>query len=152
MTPQRAPVSSRILLIEDSSGDVYLLRHALAEHGANCQLDVIQDGEEALQAVERISRREEPLPTVIVLDLNLPKVGGIEILERIRATDGFSGVPVMVLTSSLSDKDKRRAEALGADFYVTKPMGVAEFMALGATLRQLCERPQRGGPIIAAAL
>jgi CheY-like chemotaxis protein len=127
----------RILVAEDNPGDVFLLRQALLEHSIPCELDVARDGEEAVRFLGRVAESDAGRPRMIILDLNLPKVHGLEVLESVKRNPAFTGVPVIILTSSLSIKDKQQAEMLGADLYITKPSNLNDFMAIGKTLREL---------------
>jgi CheY-like chemotaxis protein len=127
----------RIFLAEDNPADVYLLREALGvEADRTVELLVAQDGEEAMEYVHRQGRFAElPKPDLIVLDLNLPKSDGSDILREIRRNSDFHDVPVVVLTSSDSPRDRAAAERLGADGYITKPSDLDAFLSLGDTLR-----------------
>ncbi len=134
-------VLQRILVVEDNPGDVYLLEQALAEHGVICEIDLAEDGEQALSILGRISSSRYAPPRMIVLDLNLPKVHGLQVLERAQAIPALSDVPVIVLTSSMSLNDKRSAEKLGAALFITKPSNINDYLAIGATLRKYCAEP-----------
>lgn len=126
-----------ILLAEDNPADVYLLREALANHSGSehINLVVVKDGEVALEYVNREGAYAgAAVPDLIVLDLNLPKSDGSDVLRCIRQTAEFSGIPVIVLTSSDSPRDRSTIEQLGADCYLTKPSDLDAFLALGATL------------------
>jgi two-component system, chemotaxis family, response regulator Rcp1 len=127
----------RIFLAEDNPADVYLLREALGvEADRTIELLVAQDGEEALDYVYRRGRFSEmPKPDLVVLDLNLPKSDGSDILRAIRETSDLRDVPVVVLTSSDSPRDRAAAQRLGADGYITKPSDLDAFLSLGETLR-----------------
>ena len=94
---------SRIALVEDNPADVYMFRRALNAKGVDFQLIHLADGEAAIAAFSIMNGdTEAPLPDLIVLDLNLPKIGGIEVLTRMRKLDRLSQVPVAILTSSSS--------------------------------------------------
>jgi two-component system, chemotaxis family, response regulator Rcp1 len=96
-----------IALIEDAESDVLLIREALEQAGLKFDLRVMGDGEEALEFIAKIDNDETmPLPRLIILDLNLPKVSGGQVLERVRQSSRCGSVPVLVLTSSDSPKDK----------------------------------------------
>src|SRR5580693_3648662 len=108
---------SRILLAEDNPADVYLIRIALEEHGVDLPLQVAANGEEVLQILDQQQALPESDLVLIILDLNLPRHDGIEILQRLRETDRLAGVPVVVLTSSDSPRDRVVASQLGAARY-----------------------------------
>ena len=127
-----------ILLAEDNPADVYLIREALREHNVECTLRVVADGKEVLGI---ISRREAGNLSLIVLDLNLPRHDGLEILERLRETVELSHIPVVVLTSSDSPRDRLAATRLGAACYYRKPSSLAQFMDLGVVLKDLLAKP-----------
>ena len=128
----------RILLAEDNPADVYLLRESLRSH-PTVELEVVYDGEEALDFVfRRNSFAHAAKPDLIVLDLNLPKSDGNEVLSAIRSTSDLSDVPVMILTSSDSPKDRTLALMLGANSFLTKPSDLDQFMALGDVIVTQC--------------
>jgi chemotaxis family two-component system response regulator Rcp1 len=121
-----------ILLAEDNDGDVFLVRRALEKQGLDHELTVARNGEEALRLLERAGRDPdfEP-PDLIVLDLNLPKVDGAQVLLRIRKSTALGAIPVIILTSSDSPKDRESALELGANMYFRKPTDLQSFMHLG---------------------
>ncbi len=129
-----------ILLGEDNPADVYLIRQALDENAVLYTLEVASHGGEMLSALTK--KRTEP-PDLIVLDLNLPRYDGLELLKVIREKAELKDVPVVILTSSDSPKDRVAASAFGADCYIRKPSGLDEFMAIGGTLQSLLSRRQR---------
>src|SRR5689334_15981202 len=135
-------MSGEILLAEDNPADVYLIRRALREHGVEHPIRVSSDGKDALQIVAREGayRERQPLDLVI-LDLNLPRHDGIEILERLRATEEFDRIPVVVLTSSDSPRDRQSATRLGATLYLRKPTSLEQFLGMGQLFKRLLERP-----------
>jgi len=125
-----------IFLAEDNPADVYLLKEALAVESSDA-VDVIvaQDGEEAMDFVERRGAfQHTATPDLIVLDLNLPKSDGSDVLRSIRESSVLSSVPVVILTSSDSPRDRAAVESLGANHYITKPSDLDAFLALGGTL------------------
>ena|SRR5437867_8687021 len=131
-----------ILLAEDNPADVYLIRRALREHGVDLAVRVSGDGKDTLQILAREGayQQREPL-ALIILDLNLPRHDGIEILERLRASQEFDRVPVVVLTSSDSPRDRQSANRLGATLYLRKPTSLEQFLAMGQLFKSLLERP-----------
>ncbi|HTS66630.1 MAG TPA: response regulator [Candidatus Acidoferrales bacterium] len=128
----------RILLAEDNPADVYLIREALQDHGVRCTMRVATDGKEVLEIVGGESAQTIESFSLIILDLNLPRHDGIEILERIKA-GGLAHVPVVVLTSSDSPRDRLLATQLGARQYLRKPSNLDQFLALGAVFKDLLE-------------
>ena len=129
-----------ILLAEDDPADVFLVREALAEHHVSATLRVIPDGQEVLRLLSPESLAACRNVALIILDLNLPRNDGIEILERVRATHELAGVPVVVLTSSDSPRDRMVATKLGATRFLRKPSGLDQFLGLGAIFKDLLEQ------------
>ena len=127
----------RILLAEDNPADVYLIREALREHGVDCPIRVVSDGEDVLQLIADPDRLETEGLALIILDLNLPLHDGIEILQQLRGTATLARVPVVVLTSSDSPRDRIVASELGAACYLRKPSNLEQFLDLGAVFKEL---------------
>lgn len=125
-----------ILLAEDNPADVYLIREALKEHGIDSPVHVVWDGKEVLQFIEQASSAAHRLG-LIILDLNLPRHDGIEVLQRLRETEGLSHVPVVVLTSSDSPRDRVVASEFGATCYLRKPFSLEQFLSLGGVFKDL---------------
>jgi CheY-like chemotaxis protein len=120
-----------ILLVEDNPADVALIREALSEIGSPVRLMVAKDGAEAIARV----RKEGPYsqascPDLILLDLNLPKISGHEVLEAIRGDHDLKWIPVIVLTTSEAESDIFRSYATGANCYITKPPDLDGFFAM----------------------
>lgn len=126
-----------ILLGEDNPADVYLIRQALQEHGIEYNLEIASHGGEMLAALNR--ERDRP-PDLIILDLNLPRYDGLEVLKILRDNSSLQSIPVVILTSSDSPKDRVAASNFGADCYIRKPSKLDEFMAIGKTLQSLLNR------------
>ncbi|BCT68853.1 response regulator [Nitrosospira sp. NRS527] len=116
-----------ILLIEDNPMDVDLTRRAFIRHNLANPLEVMRDGQEAIDFVAGW-RAGDPVPSVILLDLKLPKISGLEVLRVIRAHPDIGTVPVVVLTSSAEDDDIRKAYLLGANSYIVKPVDFEKFI------------------------
>ena len=141
MKPEPAPLA-RIFLAEDNPADVYLIKHALRLHGVAFDLEVAQDGRQALSFLRGDANlTEASRPRLILLDLNLPQHDGTEILLCIRQNDVLASVPVVVFTSSDSPKDRSMAMESGATRYFRKPSNLEDFMAIGATLKELLHPP-----------
>jgi|SRR5271170_4902278 len=129
----------KILLAEDNSGDVLLVRRALQKHQIEHELTVIEDGEAAMRYLEATgsSGNPEECPDLILLDLNLPRCSGSQILERLKSNPAYQNSPVIVLTSSDSPHDRAKAIDLGAARYFCKPTDLAGFMSLGQVVRDV---------------
>jgi CheY-like chemotaxis protein len=140
LSPSTNQRAVRILLAEDNDGDIFLVRRALEKRGVYHQLTVARNGEEALELLERAETGPSAeAPGLILLDLNLPKIDGTQVLSRIRKTNAFSATPVIVLTSSDSPKDRESALALGANVYFRKPTDLQSFMHLGEVVEQVLQ-------------
>ena len=127
---------ARVLLVEDNEADVRLTREALREPGPPVRLSYVADGEQALAFL----RREEGYadaqrPDLVLLDLNLPRKNGLEVLDELRADPELASVPVVMLTSSAAEQDVRSCYALGARSYVVKPHELDAFMELIGAIR-----------------
>jgi CheY-like chemotaxis protein len=128
---------THILLIEDHAPDVFLVKEALKTRGITCELTHVRDGEEARSYLWGVAS-VDVAPDLIVLDLNLPKLEGLELLKIIRGRPCLAYTPVMVLTSSREPNDQDRAHRQGANAYITKPVGFHEFVrAVGNAAKQL---------------
>ena len=133
--------AARILLAEDNDGDVFLVRRALSKRGLSHELVVAHNGEEALSWIDAHMGEEsrDTAPNLILLDLNLPRVDGAQILSHLRKSDAFCCTPVIVLTSSDSPRDRQTALELGANLYFRKPTDLASFMDLGRIIEETLE-------------
>lgn len=121
----------RILLVEDSPNDVELTLEALSEYNLANEVEVAKDGQEALDFLYyhgQFSDRPDGNPAVILLDLKLPKINGIEVLRQIRADERLKLIPVVVLTSSHEEQDRVESYKLGANAYVVKPVDFHAFI------------------------
>jgi two-component system response regulator len=120
-----------ILLVEDNPNDVELTLHALKKHNLANRIHVVRDGAEALDFIfgsgAYAGRRLEDRPKVILLDLKLPLVDGLEVLERIKSDPRTRTIPVVVLTSSREEPDIARSYALGVNSYIVKPVDFQQF-------------------------
>jgi len=120
-----------ILLVEDNPGDVRLTREALREADVAVALTDLPDGEQALEYLRRAGTPDgAPRPDLILLDLNLPKRNGLEVLEEIKSDPALASTPVMMLTTSASARDVAGAYARGVNGYVVKPLDLDAFTAL----------------------
>lgn len=116
-----------ILLVEDNPVDLDLTRRAFARKRLANAIEVARDGEEALQWMTRWEQGE-PQPAVILLDIKLPKVNGLEVLRQLKAHQQFRRIPVVMLTSSDDDMDLATAYELGVNSYIVKPVDFVKFM------------------------
>jgi len=120
-----------ILLVEDNPGDVRLTREALNDSKLLNNLHVAEDGVEALAFVRREGRYSDAVrPDLILLDLNLPRKSGREVLAEIKADSSLKTIPIVVLTTSSSEEDIVRTYGLHANCYVVKPVGLTEFITI----------------------
>jgi two-component system response regulator len=121
----------RILLVEDNEDDVLLTLRALRENRIGNQVDVVRDGAEALDYLFGTGKDgaedDDDLPAVVLLDLRLPKVDGMEVLRRIRGQERTKLLPVVILTSSSEEQDLVKGYELGANSYVCKPVAFGNF-------------------------
>jgi CheY-like chemotaxis protein len=123
--------------VEDNDADVYLVNEVLRQCGFTYQLHVSTDGAEALAFVENLERNDDCANLALVLlDLNLPKIDGIQVLERIRKSARCGSVPVVILTSSDSPPDLAAIRRLHATAYFRKPADVVAYMHLGKVIEQ----------------
>jgi CheY-like chemotaxis protein len=124
-----------ILLVEDNPGDVRLTREALREGKVRNNLYVVSDGVEALEFLRRQGQHTDAArPDLILLDLNLPRKDGREVLQDIKSDPALRHIPVVVLTSSQADQDIIRAYDLHANCYVTKPVDFEQFIHVVRTI------------------
>ncbi len=127
-----------IFLAEDSQADVFLVRQALRKYNINHELHIARDGEQALKFVARMGKPGgAPCPDLILLDLNLPKADGPQVLSEFRQHPECAGTPVIVVTSSDAPKDRARVNQLGIDRYFLKPLDLDAFLQLGAVVREV---------------
>ncbi|HEY5934491.1 MAG TPA: response regulator [Kofleriaceae bacterium] len=127
-----------ILLVEDNPSDEKLTLRAFKKSGIANEVVVVRDGAEALDYLfetgTHADRAPADLPSVVLLDLKIPLIDGLEVLRRIRADDRTRLLPVVILTSSAEEEDIARGYALGANAYVRKPVDFSEFMEAARTL------------------
>lgn len=118
-----------LLLVEDNPGDVVLTREALKESKVWSNLHVVEDGEEALAFLRQEGAyAEAPLPDIILLDLNLPRKDGREVLSIIKVNENLKRIPVVILTTSDAEEDILKAYNLNANCYITKPVDFKQFI------------------------
>jgi CheY-like chemotaxis protein len=123
--------------VEDNAGDIGLVREALEQHQVTCALTVVLNGERAIRFIDEMDAGEELPPDMVIVDLNLPRRPGKEVLRRMRASTCCGGATLVVLTSSDSQRDKEDAAQFNPSRYLLKPSRLDEFMELGAVLKRL---------------
>ncbi len=128
-----------ILIVEDNSGDVSLLRHTLKQHGVRSRIVVMKDGDRASTFLDEAEAKEQAVPALIILDLNLPKKSGRELLARVKQSPLLKDVPVVVFSSSEAETDRQEALRLGANRYITKPSNLDAFLNIGAILKSILD-------------
>ncbi len=142
---EKHPNPAKIVVVEDNSADVFLLRHALDQHVEEYVLDVLRDGEEAIQFVNRLRSggRHNAEPCVIVLDLHLPKYDGTAVLKVIRQEPALASVRVVALTTLASPRDEQEVRDLGVRLYRAKPTLVEEWIKLAGEILEICREQSR---------
>lgn len=139
-------VQSPILLVEDNPVDLDLTLRAFRKKRFANEIQVARDGEEALGYMARWAAGE-PWPAVILLDIQLPKVGGLEVLRAWKAHEQFRRIPVVILTSSREDRDLKEAYDLGVNSYIEKPVSFSKFMEVADQIELYwCVLNDRPGP------
>lgn len=127
----------RILIVEDNRGDVVLVREAFKEAGIDFDLTHMSDGEQALRYLHRVaSGAEAERPDVVLLDLNLPKRNGWELLDAIRRSPTLASTPVVILSSSGNPEDAERAARTPFSIYIRKPCTLDEFLDIGRQIEE----------------
>jgi CheY-like chemotaxis protein len=138
-----------LLLVEDNAGDIRLIEEALRECGSPCRLQMARNGEEALAWL--LNRApHDPLPSLIVLDLNLPRMDGRELLAELKQHPVLRQIPVVVLTTSDSELDIVHCYNLHANCYITKPLGYADFVEVVTRIDQFWFRIVKLPPSLTA--
>lgn len=136
-----------ILLVEDNDADIYLLRKALRNAKLNCHMTVLIDGEAALKFLGDPERyKEKGKPDLAVVDLNLPRNSGTEVLSALRLHPELAQIPVAVMTSSASARERAQVEELGVEQFLTKPLELAKFLEIGLTLKKMLMQAAAGAP------
>lgn len=135
-----------ILVAEDCDPDVFLVRKALQDAGLEHELFLVEDAASVDGLLERVGR-DIPALDLALVDLNLPKADGTELIRMIRQSACCGGTPVIVMTSSESPADRAKAAELGISVYFNKPSTLEEFMRLGQVIRTVVENDSPGGLI-----
>lgn len=127
--PSEGEREIQVLLVEDDPGDVLMTREAFQDHKLRNELHVVNDGEQALQFLRQEGEfAGRPRPDLVLLDLNLPRMDGREVLQAIKSDPELSSIPVVVLTTSEAEDDVLRSYSLHANAYVTKPVDFERFI------------------------
>jgi two-component system, chemotaxis family, response regulator Rcp1 len=139
MRPEPAPRQLNLLLAEDNLPDALLVREAIRAERLPLEVHIVADGELAVDFLERAEKGPNtPSPHILLLDLNLPKIDGFEVLRRVRTMEKFKNIPVLFVTSSDSPEDRSKAAKLGASYF-RKPVSYDEFVKIGGVLRHFLE-------------
>jgi CheY-like chemotaxis protein len=125
-----------ILIAEDDSDDAFLLMRAFGRAGITNPVDLVSDGQKAVDYLEELPRKKSLLPRLLVLDIKMPLLNGFDVLRWVRSQPGLKRLPVIVLTSSDEEKDINRAYDLGANSYLIKPPNLESLEVLAT---KLCE-------------
>jgi CheY-like chemotaxis protein len=129
MTLSQPARQIEVLLVEDDPGDVLMTREAFEDYKLTNQLHVVQDGADAMAFLRREGEyADAPRPDLVLLDLNLPRMDGREVLQAIKSNPEFASIPVVVLTTSEAEEDVLRSYSLHANAYVTKPVDFERFI------------------------
>jgi CheY-like chemotaxis protein len=127
---------ARLLLVEDSVADLKLVQMALAESGGDTELIHADDGAAALEVLDEVLAGRHPRPDVVLLDLNMPKASGVDVLRRVKGDPELRTIPVVVFSTSRSDVDVAVAYACGANAYVVKPLDLQRFMTVVRSIEE----------------
>ena len=136
-----------VLIAEDNPDEALLLRRAIEKAGIRAPIKMVRDGEEVLLYLQGLgafaNRRENPLPTLIILDLKMPRKSGFEVLEWLNHHPQYDVVPTVVMSTSGLDKDVRKAYGLGANTFFVKPTDFNDLVSIMTTVRDYWERALR---------
>ncbi len=142
-----AETTYRIWIAEDNPADLYLIQEALQRHPFAYRLKSADNGEDMLNLIALLEQDpSQDCPDIFLIDLNLPRRSGADILARIRQGGRCAEVPVIVITSSDSPQDRARARELGASYYFRKPADLERFMAIGGIVREFLTGHRDGVP------
>lgn len=117
--------------------DIFLIKEAIVAHGLDIDIEIFENGEEALNLISKLDEDENvPCPGLVLLDINLPRADGFEVLGRLRNSRRCAAIPVVVMTSSTAAFDHAKSSALGASDYFHKPSDYETFLTIGEVLRK----------------
>jgi CheY-like chemotaxis protein len=129
MTERAVPEVVDVLLVEDDEGDVLMTREAFEYHKIQNRLHVVSDGKQALEFLRRTGRyADAPRPGLVLLDVNLPRLSGLEVLAELKQDEQLLTIPVIMLTTSQAEQDILRSYSLHANAYISKPVGFEPFI------------------------
>ena len=126
----------RMLLVEDSPSDVRLIREAMKEASVPVEITVARDGVEAMNLLHKTESEQALRPDLVLLDLNLPRKNGREVLSEVKTSPLLRTIPVLVMTSSRADEDINTAYMLNANGYITKPADLTEYISIVRAIEQ----------------
>ena len=142
MAALSSPPPVHIIVVEDSLPDVMLVEEALREQSIDYTITHFKDGVEALNALTN-EVLSSAMPHLLVVDLNMPRMGGLELLANLKQNEIFCSIPVAILTSSLQPEEKEEARRLGANRFIRKPVDLYEFLRdVGTALREVLSDPE----------
>jgi CheY-like chemotaxis protein len=134
MTSHERRESIDIVLVDDNPADQEIARRVFGTRSARCRLEIVSDGHQALDYLERLMSHEDPSlhdpPDLILMDVNMPSLSGMEVLRRIKTDEALCHIPVLMLTTSSLESDVRQAYRLGCNSYIIKPVDVPYFTSL----------------------
>jgi CheY-like chemotaxis protein len=135
MAKKRTDGAIEILLVEDNPADVILMEEILDDAGIVINLNTATDGEEAMAYLRREGvYAEEPFPDMVILDLNIPRKHGLEVLREIKEDEKLKHIPVIILTTSKAESDIRKSYRMHANCYIVKPVGPEDFIRMMKSL------------------
>ncbi|MGE5438236.1 MAG: response regulator [Bacteroidota bacterium] len=130
-----------ILLVDDNKADIWMIYDFIREKNHNVKLTVLRDGQEAVSYINKEADfKDVPDPSLIVLDLNMPRLNGKEVLAKISRNGRLQNVPVAVLTSSSNPRDEEECKELGADYYFTKPASLEDYDFIVSSFVRIASR------------
>ena len=127
-----------ILVIEDNVDDVFLIKLAIKKANINSKISVVNNGEEGIGHLNKLINEKEKLPDLVLLDINLPKITGLEVLQKIKSSEFIKSIPIVVFTSSDSPSDMNYSYKNGADLYLKKPNHIRDFKEIMKCICEYC--------------
>lgn len=128
-----------LLIVEDSPADVFLVKEAMKEEGLSCRMEVADNGEQAIHILDNVDAGSRIAPNLLLVDLNVPRQDGTQVLQRVRRSPLYGKTPVVMMSTSDTEVERKKAIDLGATEYFCKPSSLKEFMQLGRLVRRLLE-------------
>ncbi|MGC4046462.1 MAG: response regulator [Armatimonas sp.] len=140
----------KVLLVEDSVHDIELALEVFSEESIAEEVVVVKDGQQALDFLQSASEEDKTgaAPILVMLDLKLPKVGGLEVLRRIKSDPGLHDIPIVMFTSSREESDLKHSYALGANAYVVKPIDFEDYIRAVRSLTEFWTEINQPPPVI----